>query len=691
MSKHKISSLLTLALGSLLALSAMTLLVLYLSAGFGYVPLVLAEALFVSSIVLYAIGIRQYLTRMLASSTRHTDVAVKQLDNRLSELTTLLSRDNEKIASLFKTLEERATGTERAIRRHGELSQTILSRLEAAERRLVESVESSTFNTLDVTDSIVRNRMDQVDKGVHESIVQTNQSIDVLAERIASWSKDDRKAVRESGLRLGELSRLITEHRNTIDAKMVTVRNDATAAFNGISKVADCVDQLLIGVGEIKDAVCVAVDRSENIEAKTETAISALFRETEATRNIEKIVGELRGESKATTSELKDCNLLLETQSSFHNQLAESLDRRVAEIEAGVRLELNRIADSLNEAGAANRTARTHIVDLLNELSSRVEHAVSDIEGSKPVFGRSWEELRRTVFNLNDTLSNRDSKSSDQLVQILRELDALNGVMSQIHSSQIESYEKFGQPLVSEIEVIRDSVKTVERLTDTSKTDTKALFRHVQRSGTDTVRQVEALLQLMERVDSPALRFPPSGGFAMNPDSLLLLSDIILNHKPKRILELGSGSSTVWTGYFAKSVGAHCVSIEHLEEYYSKTMQQLLEFGLDSTVELLFAPLEEVSIDGALHEWYRSSIFEDFNNIDLLIVDGPPESTGPNARFPAFPVLRDHLSENALILIDDIDRAQETDMVDSWVSDTQGLELTELQAGRTGVLRYRRK
>ena len=64
----------------------------------------------------------------------------------------------------------------------------------------------------------------------------------------------------------------------------------------------------------------------------------------------------------------------------------------------------------------------------------------------------------------------------------------------------------------------------------------------VQRS---VVREVEATVQLF-RDFAPRAPMPSSGDFALNPTDLLDLLHIIRTRQPGLVLELGSGTSSVW-------------------------------------------------------------------------------------------------------------------------------------------------
>lgn len=50
----------------------------------------------------------------------------------------------------------------------------------------------------------------------------------------------------------------------------------------------------------------------------------------------------------------------------------------------------------------------------------------------------------------------------------------------------------------------------------------------------------------------------------------------------------------------------------------------------------------------------------------MLIIDGPPDDLQSLSRYPAIPLLFDHLSEEAIIILDDYDRVSERAVVDLW-------------------------
>jgi len=76
--------------------------------------------------------------------------------------------------------------------------------------------------------------------------------------------------------------------------------------------------------------------------------------------------------------------------------------------------------------------------------------------------------------------------------------------------------------------------------------------------------------------------------------------------------------------------------------------------------------------------------------VDLLLIDGPPEKTGPDARYPAMRVLEDRLADAATVVFDDAHRQDERVALRKWVETIEGLTEEGEAPGRHAVLSYRR-
>jgi predicted O-methyltransferase YrrM len=225
-------------------------------------------------------------------------------------------------------------------------------------------------------------------------------------------------------------------------------------------------------------------------------------------------------------------------------------------------------------------------------------------------------------------------------------------------------------------------------------TDSLAAQQKSAAYGTDHLlraqtREVEALLQLFQGFTARA-PMPSSGGFALNPTDLLDLLHLVRTRKPKLILELGSGTSTVWLAYALQETGGRLVSLDHEAGYAAKTREALAEHGLTDVAEVREAPLRPVVLDGRTFPWYDVESCADLSDVDLLVIDGPPEKTGPDARYPAMRVLESRLADEATILLDDANRTDEQAALRKWVETIEGLTQEGEALGRHAVLSYRR-
>jgi uncharacterized protein YggT (Ycf19 family) len=188
-------------------------------------------------------------------------------------------------------------------------------------------------------------------------------------------------------------------------------------------------------------------------------------------------------------------------------------------------------------------------------------------------------------------------------------------------------------------------------------------FRRLNQRQQWAYAQTEALVSLFATV--PFRRpLPPMRGWAISPDFAVIIVRTILDQRPSLIVETGSGISTLIAAYCLEQVGAgRIVSLDHDAEFAAVTRLLLKEHGLETFVEVRHAPLANTPSG----RWYKQSAWEDLKCIDLAIVDGPPSTTGPLARYPVVPLLGKLLSPTAVILVDDADRPDEQAMVNEWV------------------------
>lgn len=208
--------------------------------------------------------------------------------------------------------------------------------------------------------------------------------------------------------------------------------------------------------------------------------------------------------------------------------------------------------------------------------------------------------------------------------------------------------------LFSSLEVFRRTQETNRWLREQVKRDYK---------------QIESLLSLYFSL-KPDAPLPDTGGWALSPDLLQRILEVIHREKPRLVLETGSGVSTLITAYCLKRFGGgRVISLEHDAEYAATNRDMVARHGLQDLVTIVHAPLKEIAIGDDKWLWYDLDGLSLEAPIDLLLIDGPPAAIQPLARYPALPLLFDRLRDGATIILDDGARPDERQIAERWAGE----------------------
>jgi len=205
-----------------------------------------------------------------------------------------------------------------------------------------------------------------------------------------------------------------------------------------------------------------------------------------------------------------------------------------------------------------------------------------------------------------------------------------------------------------------------------------ALVLNVYRSrAADDVAQNKHMQALRFINSTLELRapLPMLTGWAASPQLICTLLELVREHQPEVVVELGSGSSTLAMGYVIEEVGkGKVIALDHLAEYADKTEKRVRRHQLEDWADVRHAPLVDVDVDGEAWPWYDISVLGE-SSIDLLFVDGPPHKTRSMARYPAVPMLESRLSDSAIVVLDDADRTDEHAIAEQWLEYLPDFEL----------------
>lgn len=346
--------------------------------------------------------------------------------------------------------------------------------------------------------------------------------------------------------------------------------------------------------------------------------------------------------------------------------------------------------------GDLRRESDRSTEELSNIVKMSEKRLVGLIEGSRFANDYEMRGLQDSLSALSESTQETNRSVSSNLVGV-QQLEA-------IHKASREAARVESNQLGDALRALESSSRSIQGTYDQyahispesmdlirAQTD-KSLTKHRQtlvNRLTNLVRgetqQVEAIVQLYSKF-TPRASMPPTGLWAIDARALLHLVGLVESTAPKIIVELGSGTSTIWLGYLAESIGAKLISFDHMKKYYDQTNSLIKKHGLENVIDLRMAELLEQEIEGVSTTWYNLAPFSDILNIDLLLIDGPPSNVGPAARYPALPVLVERMSNACVVVLDDSERDGEQEAIARWILSYPEFEQVDPNFTRLAVL-----
>lgn len=318
--------------------------------------------------------------------------------------------------------------------------------------------------------------------------------------------------------------------------------------------------------------------------------------------------------------------------------------------------------------------------DLISVLDEKIES--TKLTYSLNFDKKSESNVARIIKNFEESISKIDKKMELVEKRFTSEISALNDEVEKILDRSNQKFSHLSDNVNSKYTDITSGLAEVTRNIDEGfdeilanvRTKSGGVIYHINKSRSDMLtsikmtdrrlyNQLEAFYSLRKDVE---FNIPPLRGWAMAPDALYYLHQAVVKEKPNVIIEFGSGVSTLILANALRKNGqdgSSLVSIEHRKESYVNTLSLLKENGLSQYVKLVLAPLVVTEYSSPRNTgdqyWYNIPPGT-VDVVDFAIIDGPPESTCTDARYPALHYLRDKLSAKSTIFIDDASRESET-------------------------------
>jgi predicted O-methyltransferase YrrM len=188
--------------------------------------------------------------------------------------------------------------------------------------------------------------------------------------------------------------------------------------------------------------------------------------------------------------------------------------------------------------------------------------------------------------------------------------------------------------------------------------------------------------KLLQRLALAPDTLPHLGSWKADTYLLHRLVDLIEAHRPKTVVELGSGATTLVLGRALEmfAPGARLVSYDQNAEFVTSVQRWLGDNGL--AAELRHASLSSRS-DNWPGLWYQ--LDEVPGVIDMLVIDGPPWSVHPFVRGAA-ETLFSRLSRGGLVVLDDAARPGERIVARRWKRSWPDIHFEFDNRGNKGTL-----
>lgn len=129
------------------------------------------------------------------------------------------------------------------------------------------------------------------------------------------------------------------------------------------------------------------------------------------------------------------------------------------------------------------------------------------------------------------------------------------------------------------------------------------------------------------------------------------------------IIECGSGLTTLLMGAVSTRTGVRVDALEHTPEWRDRVNASMRAHGIEGPT-VHSAPLRNYGE----YDWYDTQLASLPSDVRLVVCDGPPSSTR-GGRSGMIPVLKTKLATGCVILLDDVIRDAESQLVRDWIRD----------------------
>lgn len=428
---------------------------------------------------------------------------------------------------------------------------------------------------------------------------------------------------------------------------------------------------------------------TQEYDKQAREALSRLEQCESLRAKLAKVVQERDEQAGQAAERLEMCTALRQELDALvleHAQLQQMAVQRMAQCESlSAELEVLRQSHDQQVELAAQQLAQQEILQAELRDLARLRDEQAELAAQRQ--GLLLEQARGQFNQEKDKIllvEARQQELENMLAdQVKREQEQMSALNAQVEILVAQ------QPAVG---------TALESLFKKHSTELQQTRRHleglVKTNSANTTRQVQSYMGMQEFFETgnlPAFN-SESHSWPVSSDFALFLVQRLVLEQYDLIVEFGSGMSTVMLAKAlamqAKRTGApvaRMVSFDHLDRYYQQARAYLEQSGVAGFVDLVLAPLRSwKGGQGQIQPYYDCNKTlaklartrgTSINRI-LVVVDGPPASTGVQARYPACPmILKNFPAAHIDFLMDDYIRDDEKEVAQRWMADVEAAGL----------------
>ncbi|MGL4885820.1 MAG: hypothetical protein ACRC4V_05635 [Aeromonas veronii] len=297
----------------------------------------------------------------------------------------------------------------------------------------------------------------------------------------------------------------------------------------------------------------------------------------------------------------------------------------------------------------------------------KLQEELENIHIDKSQLQQELELARTAEKHLHHELLLANNETKRQALELQR-LQSLNeGILSEQHAildKVVTTTQQLVQQQTQQMQLQQQGQKDLPAL----------LKKELDAKLGKAVRHIEAFVAIQQYL-THGDGITGFHGWPISPDLGVFLLERLRERQYDVIIEFGSGTSTL---LMAKALQAfnllkdgeskHILTFDHDTYYFEKTQNLLASHKVDSLVDVRLVPLKEWSDQTGNYRYYscHDALTELAGRLQgsrkrlLVLVDGPPGNTCPNARYPAVPFMSDLMACHEIDwILDDANRLEE--------------------------------